>query len=144
MGLTVLCISVHETMWQSLGIFQVELSSHGLWDSYISWTRCLGAVWAWPDLLACTGAALGVTGVDAGATFGTAGMVGTAVVCSFGVTGVACATGKGCASCAGLVCAGCGAEMQGLARSCSVAVVVSGAAWVGLTLHAHRCHPVWQ
>ena len=53
--------------------------------------------------------------MDAGATFGTAGMVGTAVVCGFRVTGIVGATGEGCASCAGLMGAVCDAEMQGLA-----------------------------
>ena len=63
------------------------------------------------------GATLSVTGIDAGVTFGTAGMVGTAVVCGFGVTGIEGATGIGCAGCAGLVGAGCGMEMQGLTES---------------------------
>ena len=39
------------------------------------------------------GATLGVTGIDAGVTFGTAGMVGTAVVHVFGVTGIVGTTG---------------------------------------------------
>ena len=104
----------------------------------------MDAVQAQPDLLGCTGAALGLAGIDAGATFQTTDMVGTAVVCGFGVTGIVAVTGKGCTSCAGLVGAGCGADMQGLAGACSVAVVVSGTVSVGLTLHSHRCHLVQQ
>ena len=49
--------------------------------SYISVVRHFGAVWAWPDLCRCTGAALGVeVSVDTGVTFGvTAGIeTGTA------------------------------------------------------------------
>ena len=35
--------------------------------------RCLGAVWAWPDLYGCTGATLSVEmGVGIGVTFGMA------------------------------------------------------------------------
>ena len=45
-------------------------------------------------------------------TFGSAGVVGTAVVCGCGVTGVVGATGVGCTGCAGLVGAGCGTETQ--------------------------------
>ena len=66
------------------------------------------------------------------------------VVCGFGATGVVGVTGKGCASCAGLVGAGCGADMWGLAGAWSVAVVVSGSVSVGLTLHSCRCHLVHQ
>ena len=51
---------------------------------------------------------LDVTGMDAGATFGTAGMARTAVVCGFGVTGMVGVTGTGGMGCAGLVGAGCG------------------------------------
>ena len=54
---------------------------------------------------------LGVAGMDARVTFRAAGMVRTAVVCGFGVTGIVGATGKGCAGCVGLAGAGCGAEM---------------------------------
>ena len=40
---------------------------------YISVIRCLGAVWAWPNLHGCTGATLGVElGVGIGVTFGMA------------------------------------------------------------------------
>ena len=98
-------------MLQSLETFQVGFSSPGPWDVYISWIRHLGVVWAQLELLGSTGAALGVEGVDAGVTFGTAGMVGTAVVCGFRVTGAAGVTGEGCASCSSLAGAGCGTEM---------------------------------
>ena len=70
-----------------------------------------------PDLLGCTGATLHVTGIDTGATFGTAGMVGTAEVCGFGVAGVVGATGTGGMGCAGLVGAGCGTETWGLVEA---------------------------
>ena len=73
-------------------------------------------------------------------TFGTAGVLGTAVVCGLGVAGVVGAVGVGCAGCAGLVGAGCSTETWGLAGACSVAVVASGMVSVGLTLHSHRCH----
>ena len=56
----------------------------------------------------------------------TAGVVGSAVVCGFGVTGITGATGAGGRGCAGLVGAGCGAETWGLAGACSMAVVASG------------------
>ena len=85
-----------------------------------------------------------ITVVGAGATLGTAGKVGAAVVCGFRVTGFAGATGTGCTGCASLVGAGCDAEMCGLAGACSVAVVVSGTVSVGLTLCSHRCHLVQQ
>ena len=65
---------------------------------------------------------------------GEAGAVGTAVVCGFGVAGIAGATDTGGICCAGLVDAGCGAETWGLVRACSVAVVASGTVSVGLTL----------
>ena len=64
---------------------------------------------------------LGVADVGAG----TGVTSGTAAVCGFGVTGIAGETGGGCSSCAGLVGAGSGAEMWGLAGACSVAVVTS-------------------
>ena len=67
-------------------------------------------------------------------------MVGTTVVCGFGVTGIVGATGAGCTGCAGLAGAGCGMEMQGLAGVYSVAVVASGTVSIGLTLHLCRCH----
>ena len=86
---------------------------------------------------------LGVMGVGTGVTFGTADVLGTAVVCGFVVTGVAGATGMGCTGCAGLVGAGCGTEIQGLAGDYSVVVVVSGTVSPGLTLHSHRCHLIW-
>ena len=54
-------------------------------------------------------AAWGVTDIGAGATFGTAGMVETVVVCGFGATGIVGATGIGCTGCAGWVGAGHGA-----------------------------------
>ena len=93
---------------------------------------------AWPGLWGCTGAMLGIAdvGTGTGATLGTAGVFG------FGVTGIAGAMGGGC-SCAGLVGAGSGAEMQGLAGACGVAVVISEVVSVGLTLHSQRCHLVW-
>ena len=53
-------------------------------------------------------------------------------------------TGGSCTDCVGLVGAGCGVEMPGLAGACGVAVVASGTVLVGLTLHLHRCHLVWQ
>ena len=53
-------------------------------------------------------------------------MVGTAVVCGFGVTGIVGAMCVGCVGCAGLVDAGCGTKMQGLAGGCSVVFVASG------------------
>ena len=87
---------------------------------------------------------LGVTGIGTGVTFGTACVVGRAVVGGFGVTGIAGATGAGSTGCAGLVGAGCGAETWGLAGACSVAVVASGTVSVGLTLWSHRCHLVQQ
>ena len=89
------------------------------------------------------GSTLGVTGIDAGVTFGTAGMVGTAVVCGFGVTGIEGAQGVGCAGCAGLAGAGCGMETWSLAGACGVAVVLSGTVSVGLTLCSHRWHLMW-
>ena len=69
---------------------------------------------------------LGVAGVDAGVTFGTASVAGTAVVCGFRVAGIMGATGTGSMDCAGLVGAGCGTEIWGLAGACSVAGVASG------------------
>ena len=69
---------------------------------------------------------LGITGLGTGVTLGTAGMTGAAVVCVFRVTGVAGSLGEGCASCASLVGAGYGTEMQGLEEACSVAVMASG------------------
>ena len=88
-------------------MFQVGVSSHEPEGSYISWIRCLGAVWVWPDLWGCTGAMLGVAavGTGIGATSGTAG------VCGFGVAGIVGATGRGCSKCAGLVGAGILTEM---------------------------------
>ena len=71
-------------------------------------------------------------------------MVGTAVVCGFGVAGIAGATGTGGKDYACLVGAGCGAETWGLVGACSVAVVASGTVLVGLTLHSCRCHLMWQ
>ena len=92
-----------ETVWRHsrLGF------SCGPEGSYSSWIRCLGVVWAWPDLQGCTGAMLGVAdvGTGTGATSGTAG------VCGFGVAGIAGATGGGCGSCAGLAGAGSVTEM---------------------------------
>ena len=96
-------------------------------------------VWAWPDLWGCTGATLGVADVGTG----TGTTVGTAGVCGFGVAGIAGAMGRGCGSCASLVVAGSGTEMQGLAGACSVAVVASEVVSVGLTLHSQRCHLIW-
>ena len=87
---------------------------------------------------------MGVMGVGTGATFGTAGVVVTAVVCGCGVTVVVDATGVGCAGCAGLLGAGCGTETWGLTGACSVVVVVSGTVSAGLTLHSCRCHLMWQ
>ena len=54
---------------------------------------------------------LDVAGIDAGVTFGTAGLVGTAVVCGFRIIGIVGATGTCGMGCAGLVIAGCGTEM---------------------------------
>ena len=127
------------TTWQSPGTFQVRFSSCGPWDSYISCIRHLGAMWAWPDLLACKGAMLGVAGIDTGVTFWTAGMAEVAVVCGFRVAGIVGATGTGSMGCTGLLGAGCGTETQGLAGACGVAVVASGTVSIGLTLHSHRC-----
>ena len=58
-----------------------RFSSHGPYVSYISWIRCLGVVWGWPNLQGCTGAMLGVAdiGTGTGVTLGTVG------VCGFGV-----------------------------------------------------------
>ena len=70
---------------------------------------------------------------------GTGVTLGTAGVCGFGVAGIVGTMGGGCSSCAGLVGAGSGAEMQGLAGACSVAVVTSEVVSVGLTLHSRRC-----
>ena len=78
------------------------------------------------------GATLGVADIGAG----TGVTSGTAGVFSFGVMGIVGATGGGCSSCAGLVGAGSGAKMQGLAGACSVAVVTSEVVSVGLTLHS--------
>ena len=108
---------------------------------YISCIRHLGTTQAQPDLLGCTGAMLGVTGIGTGATFRMAGMVGTAVVCGPRVAGFVGATGTGCE---GLVGAGCGAETWGLAGACSVAVVVSGTVSAGWTLCSCRCHLMQQ
>ena len=69
-------------------------------------------------------------GAGTGATLGTGG------VCGFGVTGVGGTMGRGCGSCAALVGAGSGAEMQGLAGAGSVTVVTSEVVSVGLTLHS--------
>ena len=77
-------------------------------------------------------------------TTGTAGVEGTAVICGSGVTGVVSTTSISFAGCAGLVGAGCHAEIWGLAGACSVAIVASGTVSVGLTLHSHRCHHVQQ
>ena len=90
------------------------------------------------------GATLGVTGVGTGVTFVTAGAVGTAVVCGFGVIGVAVATSVHCTGCTGLVGAGCGTKTWGLAGACGVVVVASGTVSAGLRLHSHRCHLVQQ
>ena len=90
------------------------------------------------------GATLGVTCIGAGVTIGTAGMLGTAVACGFGVTGIAGARSVSCAGCAGLVSAGCSTKTQGLAEVCGVVVVASGTASAGLTLCSHGCHLVWQ
>ena len=97
-------------------------------------------VQAWPNLLDCTGAMLGIAdvGMGTGTTSGTAG------VCGFGVMDIAGATDRGCSSCADLAGAGSGAEMQGLAGACSVVVVASEVVSVGLTLHSQRCHLVQQ
>ena len=76
-------------------------------------------------------------------TFGTAGMVGTAVVCGFRVTGIVGATGAGGMGYAGLGGAGCGAETWGLAGACGVAVAALGTVSAGLALHSHRCCLVW-
>ena len=83
---------------------------------------------------------LGVAGIGTGAEVNS----GTAGVCGFGVTGVVGVTDGGCSSCAGLVGAGSGAEMQGLAEACSVADVTSEVVSVGLTLHSQRCHLMHQ
>ena len=77
-----------------------------------------------------------------GATSGTAGVAGTAVVCGFGVTGVVGVTSVGCACCEGLASAGCGTEMWGLAGACGVVVVASGTVSAGSTLCSCRCHLV--
>ena len=77
-------------------------------------------------------------------TFGTAGVMGTAVICGFGVTGVAGATGVGCAGCAGLAGAGCSMEMWGLTATCGLVIAASGTVSAGLTLCSHRCHLVQQ
>ena len=81
--------------------------------------------------------------IGVGATFGTAGVVGTAVVCGFGVIGIAGASDVSCTGCAGLVGAGSGTETWGLAGACSVAIVASGTVSVGLTLYSCRCHLMW-
>ena len=116
-----------ETVW---GHSRSGFSSHGPEGSYISCIRCLGVVWAWPNLQGCTGATLGAADVGAG----TGVTLGTAGVCGFGVAGIVGATGRGCSSCAGLAGAGGGAEMRGLAGACSVAGVTSEVVSVGLTL----------
>ena len=67
-------------------------------------------------------------------TFGTAGTVGTAVVCGFGVADIVGSTGTDGTGSAGLVGAGYGAETWSLAEACSVAVVASGTVSLGLTL----------
>ena len=85
---------------------------------------------------------MGAAAIGAGMTFGTAGMVGTAMVCGFGIAGIAGMTGAGSKGCVGLVDAGCGTETWGLARACGVAIVASGMVSVGLTLHSWRCHLV--
>ena len=126
-----------ETVWGHPGL---GFSSHGLEGSYSSWIRHWGAVWAWPNLQGCTGATLGVADI----VKGTGMTSGTAGVCGFGVTGVVGATGGGCSSFAGLAGAGSGAEMQGLAGACRVALVTAGVVSVGLTLCSQRCHLVWQ
>ena len=64
-----------------------------------------------------------------------------ATVLGLGVTGVAGATGIGCA---GLVGAGSGRGMQGLLGACGVVVVVFGTVLLGLTLHLHRCRLMRQ
>ena len=89
-------------------------------------------MWAWPNLQGCTGATLGVADIGAGigVTLGTAG------ACAFGVAVIAGAMGRGCGSCAGLIGAGGGTEMLGLAGACSVGVVTSEVVSVGLTLHS--------
>ena len=78
---------------------------------------------------------LGVEGIGTGVTFGTAGVVGTGVVCGFRVTGALGAMGIGHAGCVGLGGAGCGMEMWSLAGTCGMAVVASGTVSAGLTLH---------
>ena len=88
-------------------------------------------------------AAWGATGIGTGVTFGTADVVEAAVVCGLGVTVIADAIGTGGMGCAGLVGADCGADTQGLAGACRVAVVASGTASADLTLHSHWCHLVW-
>ena len=85
-----------------------------------------------PNLWGCTGVMLGVADVGAG----TGATSGTAIVCGFGVSDVADASCGGCSSCAGLAGAGGGAEVQGLAGACSVAVVIAGVVSVGLKLHS--------
>ena len=80
--------------------------------------------------------------VDIGASTGATSR--TAGVCGFGVAVVVGATGRGCGNCVGLMGAGGGAEMQGLAGACSVTVVTSEVVSVGLTLHSWRCHLMWQ
>ena len=138
--LTVLCLGAHnygKTVW---GQSKSGFSSCGPEGSCSSWIRGLGAVWAQPNLQGCTEAMLGIADIGAG----TGATLGTAGVCGFGVMGVAGATGRDCGSCAGLVGAGSGAEMCGLAGACSVAIVTAGVVSVGLTLHSQRCHLVWQ
>ena len=51
-----------------------HITEQGPWtvwvdSSQISWIRCLGAMWAWPDLHGCTGVARDVAGIGAGAFF---------------------------------------------------------------------------
>ena len=87
---------------------------------------------------------LGVTGIGAGVTFVTAGMVGIAEVCGFRVASIMGTTGAGSMGCVGLVGPGCDAETQGLAGAYSVAAVASGTVSAGLTLHSHRCHLMQQ
>ena len=96
-------------------------------------------VQAWSDLQGCTGAILGVADIGTG----TGVTLGTASVCGFGVAGIVGAMGGGCSSCACLVGAGGGTEMQGLPGVCSVAIVTSEVVSVGLTLPSQRCHLVW-
>ena len=83
---------------------------------------------------------LGVADINTG----TGVTSGTAVVSGFGVAGVVGATGRGCNSCAGLTGACSGAEMQGLAEACGVAVVTLEVVSVGLTLCSWRCHLMCQ